>query len=124
MPIPVAILGATGYAGEISARILLGHPGFRIVHVGSDRLAGTPLAEAAPAFAGECDLILADDRPATIAASGAKAVILAKKSPEVTKVVPALLDAGMVLVDIGAEFRLREAAAYQRWYKEAHATTA
>ena len=73
MTIPVAVLGATGYAGEVSLRILFGHPGFRIVHAGSDRLAGTPLAEAVPAFAGETDLILRDDLPATIAASGAKA---------------------------------------------------
>ena len=40
MSIPVAILGATGYAGEIALRILLGHPGFKVVHIGSDRVAG------------------------------------------------------------------------------------
>lgn len=120
MPIPVAILGATGYAGEGALRILLGHPGFTVVHAGSDRLAGRPLAEAAPAFAGETDLVLRDDTPEAIRASGAKAVVLAKKSPEVTKVVPSLLDAGLRLVDIGAEFRLHDPAAYQRWYKEEH----
>jgi N-acetyl-gamma-glutamyl-phosphate reductase len=120
MPIPVAILGATGYAGEGALRILLGHPGFTVVHAGSDRLGGKPLAEAAPAFAGETDLVLREDTPEQILASGAKAVVLAKKSPEVTKVVPALLAAGMKLVDIGAEFRLRDPAAYQTWYKEAH----
>lgn len=120
MPIPVAVLGATGYAGEGAIRILLGHPGFRIVHAGSDRLAGKPFAEAAPAFAGETDLVMRDDTPDAIRASGAQAVILAKKSPEVTKVVPALLDAGLKLVDIGAEFRLRDPAAYQKWYKEEH----
>jgi N-acetyl-gamma-glutamyl-phosphate reductase len=47
-------------------------------------------------------------------------VVLAKKSPEVTRVVPALLDAGLRLIDIGAEFRLRDPAAYQRWYKDEH----
>ena len=61
--IPVAVLGATGYAGEGAVRILLGHPGFRLVHVGSDRLAGTPLAEAVPALAGETDLVLGADTP-------------------------------------------------------------
>jgi N-acetyl-gamma-glutamyl-phosphate reductase len=121
MSIPVAILGATGYAGEIALRILLGHPGFRIVHAGSDRLSGTPLATAAPAFAGETDLVLAPDTPERIAASGAQAVILAKKSVEVTRVVPALLAAGMRLVDIGAEFRLRDGSAYTRWHKATHA---
>jgi len=119
--IPVAVLGATGYAGEGAVRILLGHPGFRLVHVGSDRLAGTPLAEAVPMLAGETDLVLGEDTPEAIAASGAKAVVLAKKSPEVTKVVPALLAKGLRLVDIGAEFRLRTPEAYATWYKEEHA---
>lgn len=119
--IPVAVLGATGYAGEGAVRILLGHPGFRLVHVGSDRLAGTPLAEAVPMLAGETDLVLGSDTPEAIAKSGAKAVILAKKSPEVTKVVPELLTRGMRLVDIGAEFRLRTPEAYAKWYKEDHA---
>lgn len=119
-PIPVAILGATGYAGEVSVRILLNHPGFRIVHAGSDRVAGKALAEVVPAFAGETDLVLAADTVEAIRASGAKAVILAKKSVEVTKVVPALLDAGLKLVDIGAEFRLRDQAGYVKWHKEEH----
>jgi N-acetyl-gamma-glutamyl-phosphate reductase len=118
---PVAILGATGYAGEGAVRILLNHPAFRIVHAGSDRLHGRPLAEAAPGFAGETDLVLAPDTVAAIRASGAQAVILAKKSPEVTRVVPDLLAAGLRLVDIGAEFRLRDHAAYVQWYKEEHA---
>lgn len=119
--IPVAVLGATGYAGEGAVRILLGHPGFQLVHAGSDRLAGTPLGEAVPALAGESDLILGEDTPEAIVKSGAKAVVLAKKSPEVTKVVPELLKKGMRLVDIGAEFRLRTADAYAKWYKEEHA---
>ncbi len=119
-PIPVAILGATGYAGEVTVRILLNHPGFRIVHAGSDRVAGKTLAEIVPAFAGETDLVLAPDTVQAIRASGARAVVLAKKSPEVTRVVPDLLAAGLKLVDIGAEFRLRDPAAYQRWYKEEH----
>jgi N-acetyl-gamma-glutamyl-phosphate reductase len=120
-PIPVAVLGATGYAGEVAVRILLGHPAFSLVHVGSDRLGGTRLAEAVPAFAGETDVVLAPDTPEAIAASGARAVVLAKKSPEVTRVVPELLSRGMRLVDVGAEFRLRDIAAYRKWYGEDHA---
>lgn len=121
MPVPVAILGATGYAGEGALRLLLGHPGFQVVHAGSDRLAGTRLDVAEPSFVGLTDLVLGPDTPEAIVASGAKAVVLAKKSVEVTKVAPALLDAGLRLVDIGAEFRLRDPAAYRRWYQEEHA---
>ena len=56
-PIPVAILGVTGYAGEIALRILLNHPHFTVVHAGSDRLGGTMVADAVPSFAGETDLV-------------------------------------------------------------------
>ncbi|MBA3709807.1 MAG: N-acetyl-gamma-glutamyl-phosphate reductase [Planctomycetes bacterium] len=120
-PIPVAILGATGYAGEIAVRILLGHPRFRIVHAGSDRAHGKRLADEVPSFAGETDLVLAPDTAEAIVASGAQAVVLAKKSPDVTKVVPQLLDRGLRLVDVGAEFRLRDHEAYRRWHGDAHA---
>ena len=120
-PIPVAVLGATGYAGELSVRILLDHPGFELVHVGSDRLAGTAYGEAVPAFAGDCDLALAPDTPEQITASGAQAIVLCKKSPEVTEVVPALLDAGIRIVDVGAEFRLRDLGRYEHWYGGPHA---
>lgn len=120
-PIPVAILGVTGYAGEIALRILLSHPRFTVVHAGSDRLGGQKVADAVPSFAGETDLVMSPDTPEAIRASGAKAVILAKKSPEVTKVVPELLKAGLKLVDIGAEFRLHDHGAYKKWYGDDHA---
>jgi len=119
--IPVAILGATGYAGEGALRLLLDHPGFQVVHAGSDRLHGQRLADAVPAFTNESDLVLAPDTVAALRASGARAVVLAKKSPDVTKVVPDLLAAGLKLVDIGAEFRLRDHGAYRTWYGDDHA---
>ena len=119
--IPVAILGATGYAGEGALRLLLDHPGFRVVHAGSDRLHGQRLGDAVPAFTNESDLVLAPDTVAAVRASGARAVVLAKKSPDVTKVVPELLAAGLKLVDTGAEFRLRDHAAYRKWYGDEHA---
>jgi N-acetyl-gamma-glutamyl-phosphate reductase len=121
IPIPVAILGVAGYAGEVALRILLGHPGFRVVHAGSDRLHGKAIGEVLPAFSGESDLVLSPDTVEAVRASGAAAVLLAKKSPEVTRVVPALLAAGLRLVDIGAEFRLRQLADYKRWYGDDHA---
>jgi N-acetyl-gamma-glutamyl-phosphate reductase len=79
------------------------------------------LADAVPSFAGETDLVMSPDTPEAIRASGAKAVILAKKSPEVTKVVPELLKSGLKLVDIGAEFRLHDHEEYKKWHGEGHA---
>jgi len=119
--VPVAILGAAGYAGELALRILLDHPAFTVVHAGSDRLPGTPVGAALPQFARETDLVFAPDTVEAIRASGAKAVLLAKKSADVTRVVPDLVAAGLKIVDIGAEFRLREHDAYKRWYGDDHA---
>lgn len=119
--IPVAVIGATGYAGEGTVKILLGHPGFTLVHVGSDRLAGRPLAEAVPELAGQTDLILGKDDYETVLASGCKAVVLAKKSPEITSLVPKLVAGGVRIVDIGAEFRLRDHDDYKTWYGDQHA---
>jgi N-acetyl-gamma-glutamyl-phosphate reductase len=120
-PIPIAILGVAGYAGEVALRILLGHPGFSVVHVGSDRLHGKPIGEVLPAFTGESELVLSPDTVEALRASGAVGVLLAKKSPEVTRVVPALLSAGLRMVDIGAEFRLRSLSDYRSWYGDDHA---
>lgn len=119
--VPVAVLGATGYAGEGTVKILLGHPHAELVHVGSDRLPGTPISEVVPELAGACDLHLAPDDPETIAKSGAKVIVLCKKSPEVTTVVPELLTRGMRLIDIGAEFRLRSVDDYRAWHHADHA---
>ena len=119
--IPIAVVGATGFAGETTLRILLNHPHAQLVHVGSDRLAGTAIGDAVPSLKGECDLELAVDTAAQIRASGAQAVILCKKSPEVTPLVPQLLAEGLKVIDIGAEFRLRSLADYQRWYTGEHA---
>jgi len=119
--IPVAVIGATGYAGEGAVRILLGHPVFDLALVTSERLAGTRYEEAVPALAGETDLVLADEEVETILASGARFVVLAKKHPDATRLVPALRDAGIRIVDIGAEFRLRDAATYATTYGDRHA---
>lgn len=119
-PVPVAVVGATGYAGEGTIKLLLGHPHVTIVHAGSDRLAGERLADAVPSFAGSTDLVLQPDDVPTIQASGARVVILCKKSPDITAIVPDLKAAGIVLIDVGPEFRLRSHDDYRRWYGEGH----
>jgi N-acetyl-gamma-glutamyl-phosphate reductase len=118
--IPIAVLGATGYAGEGAVRILLNHPGLHLAVATSDRLAGKRLAEAVPSLEGETDLVLTGEDPEAIIAAGVKGIILAKKAPEVTKVVPRLLDAGIKVVDIGTEFRLRTLESYQKYHGGNH----
>ena len=82
-------------------------------------LGGTP-AEAVTELSGQTDLILREDTPENILNSGAKAIVLCKKSPQVTEVVPELLEHKMRIIDIGAEFRLHQLADYQKWHNGAH----
>ena len=118
--IKAAIVGATGYAGEGTLKLLLGHPNVQIVHVGSDRLAGQSIGDAVPALARSCDLTLAPDTTDAIQTSAADVVFLCKKSPDVTALVPQLIESGVKIIDIGAEFRLRDHADYQQWHGDGH----
>ena len=118
--IKAAIVGATGYAGEGTLKLLLGHPHVDIVHAGSDRLAGTDITEAVPSLGRSCSLTLSADTAENIQASQAQVVFLCKKSPDVTALVPELIAAGVKIIDIGAEFRLREHDAYKKWHGDGH----
>lgn len=113
----VAILGASGYTGAELLRFLLNHPKVRIAALTADRKAGTTMAEAFPQFVG-CDL----PRLVTIAEvdwAGVDLVFCAlphATTQEVLKGVPARIK----IVDLSADFRLSDPAAYEYWYGHAH----
>ena len=115
--INVAILGASGYTGAELLRFLLNHPKVRIAALTADRKAGTTIAEAFPQFVG-CDL----PRLITIAEvdwAGVDLVFCAlphATTQEVLKAVPTRIK----IVDLSADFRLSDPAAYEYWYGHAH----
>ena len=108
----VVVVGASGYAGAIAARLLWRHPEFELVAITAREDAGRALSEIyphhrVPLLLEELDL----DR-----AASADAAIVAYPHGTAAPVVAALLERDVRVVDLSADFRLRDVAAYERWY--------
>jgi len=117
--IRVGIIGSTGLAGEGLIRVVLGHPEAELTCLCSDHAAGKDIAEVLPGLAKEISMTLAPS-DADRLIRDADVVFLAKKAPDSMRLVPKLLDAGVKAIDIGGEFRLKDPAAYEQWYKNKH----
>jgi N-acetyl-gamma-glutamyl-phosphate reductase len=114
----VAIAGATGYGGVELIRLLQAHPQVRLAYLSSESYAGQPLAEVYPHLGG-VEALLRPLDPAAIAGE-CQLAMLALPAGKSMEVVPALLQAGVRVVDVSADFRLRDPAVYQEWYKLEH----
>ncbi len=113
----VAVIGASGYTGLELLRILLRHPEFEIAVATSEQRAGTRVGDAFPALRGLIDLDFELNDPASIA----KRVDLAFTAlPHAASAptVQALRAAGVRVLDLSADFRLRDAETYRAWYGE------
>jgi N-acetyl-gamma-glutamyl-phosphate reductase len=113
----VAILGASGFVGAELLRLCAQHPRLRPVRLYGDSQAGLPLGVVHPHLAPAYRELTIEryDRPPDV-----DLVFAALPHGESQKVAPALLDAGIRLVDLGADFRLDNAASYAHWYHEPH----
>lgn len=123
MSVPVAIVGASGYSGEELCRILAGHPGVRIVAATSRQHAGRALGEALPRLRGHPrvgGVVFQDSRAEEVAGSGAAAAFLALPHGLAADYAQPLVRAGLHVVDLSADFRLRSAAAYEEFYGGPH----
>ncbi len=116
--IRVAILGASGYAGEELLRLLLRHPGVEIAAVTSRKNAGQPVSSVFPRFTG-LQLNFVAPNAAELAET-CEAAILALPHGTATEYAIPLLEAGVKVIDISADFRLRDPARYQQYYKVPH----
>jgi N-acetyl-gamma-glutamyl-phosphate reductase len=113
----IAILGASGYTGAELVRLLATHPSFRIVALSADRKAGLPMAEVFPFLRhlalptlqkiDEIDFSKVDLCFCALPHATSQAVIAA-------------LPRNLKIVDLSADFRLRDPAAYQTWYGQPH----
>ncbi len=115
--ISVAILGASGYTGAELIRILVNHPHVRIAALSADRKAGQPVAAVFPQFTGLKlpDLVAIDK----IAWDGIDAVFCALPHGTTQEVIAALPER-LKVVDLSADFRLRDVDEYAKWYGHAH----
>ena len=113
--VKVGIYGASGYTGQELLRLLIGHPGADVVAVTSRRFKDTPVSAVYPAFAGLTDLGFVDSTPQQIAPS-CDVVFLAVPHGEAMAAAPVFLEAGVKVVDLSADFRLRDLSVYESWY--------
>ncbi|QYZ68660.1 N-acetyl-gamma-glutamyl-phosphate reductase [Neotabrizicola shimadae] len=114
----VAILGASGYTGAELVRLLATHPDLRIVALSADRKAGQSMAEVFP-FLRHLDLprlVKIDE----IDFSGVDLCFCALPHAT-TQAVIAGLPRDLKIVDLSADFRLRDPAEYEKWYGQPHA---
>ncbi|MBM4115334.1 MAG: N-acetyl-gamma-glutamyl-phosphate reductase, partial [Phycisphaerae bacterium] len=120
--LPVAVVGAAGYSGAELVAMLAAHPEVSIVGVyGSGSRAGDEsLSSVHPRLRGVADLPIEAADPASIIVSGAKAVFLCTPHEASEALTPVLLDAGLVVLDLSAAFRLRDPALYPAHYGFEH----
>ncbi len=114
--IKVAIVGASGYTGVELLRLLLNHPQVEITCVTSRQNAGTPISSVFPSLMGRSDLVF-DPVDVDLITARAELVFTALPHKAAMEVVPDLLRAGCKVVDLSADYRLRDAATYERWYQ-------
>ena len=120
--IKVAIAGATGYSGEELIHLLVRHPGVEIVCVTSRSNHGRTLEEIFPRFQAHkySDLQFSASDPGAIVASGAQIAFLALPHGAAAPFAEALIEAGVRVIDLSADFRLRDPAVYKEFYGNDH----
>jgi N-acetyl-gamma-glutamyl-phosphate/LysW-gamma-L-alpha-aminoadipyl-6-phosphate reductase len=114
--IRAAVVGGAGYAGGELLRLLAGHLEVEVVQVTSERLAGKPVAAVHPPLRGRTELCFSTRNTL----SDADIVFAAMSHGESSAAIDQLRAAAPVVIDLGADFRLRDAGDYPRWYGWTH----
>ncbi|MEU6646991.1 N-acetyl-gamma-glutamyl-phosphate reductase [Saccharomonospora sp. NPDC046836] len=118
MTVKVAVAGATGYAGGELLRLLLAHPEIEIGALTAASSAGTPLGQVQPHLVPLAGRVVQQTSAATLA--GHDVVFLALPHGHSGEIA-AQLGPDVLVVDLGADHRLADAADWQRWYGGDHA---
>lgn len=115
----VGIAGASGFAGAELLRLCAGHPEMEVVVAGGETQAGLPVGAQYPSLAAAYgDLAFTEAGPDEL--DGLDVVFLALPHGASQELAPPLVGKVGVLVDLSADFRLRDAALYPRWYGHVH----
>jgi N-acetyl-gamma-glutamyl-phosphate reductase len=115
----VAVVGASGYTGGELLRLLVGHPRVKIIAVTSEKSAGCPVASVFPNLSSLLPLSFEALAPDTIARR-ADAVFLALPHTKSLEPVAACLAAGKRVIDLSADYRLKDPHLYEAWYQITH----
>ena len=117
--IKAGIVGGTGYTGVELLRLLAQHPQVELKTITSRKEAGTPVAAMFPSLRGRVDLAFSEPSPASL--RGCDVVFFATPNGVAMGEARALIDAGARVVDLSADFRIKDVGEWERWYKTKHA---
>lgn len=117
--IRIGIVGGTGYTGVELLRLLAQHPQAEIVAITSRGDAGTAVSGMFPSLRGRVDLRFED--PAKANLSACDVVFFATPNGIAMQQAPALLEAGVRVIDLAADFRIKDIAEWEKWYGMTHA---
>src|SRR5688500_17548767 len=118
----VVIVGASGYSGEELVRLLSRHPTADLVAVTSRQASGQALTAVYPRFQGTryADLKFIDSYVEAILATGARIVFLALPHGVAAEFAAPLVAAGVTVLDLSADFRIKNLETYAEFYGEKH----
>ena len=116
--IKVGVVGGTGYTGVELLRLLAQHPDVTIMAITSRGEAGTRVADMFPSLRGHVSLKFSD--PAASRLNQCDLVFFATPNGIAMKQAPELLDVGVKVIDLAADFRLKDAAIWEKWYGMPH----
>ncbi|HPU38968.1 MAG TPA: N-acetyl-gamma-glutamyl-phosphate reductase [Microthrixaceae bacterium] len=115
----IGIIGASGFTGAELLRLCAQHPGIEVAFATGDSQAGNAAADLYPGLAlAYPDLIFQPWDPSLL--DGVDGVFMGLPHGASQRIVPELLGNVGAIVDLGADFRLTDAAEYERWYHEPH----
>ncbi|WOJ93016.1 N-acetyl-gamma-glutamyl-phosphate reductase [Congregibacter variabilis] len=117
--IKVGIVGGTGYTGVELLRLLVSHPKVEIALITSRAESGRRVDDLFPSLRGHIELGFSDPDDAELAACDV--VFFATPHNVAMRSVPTLLAAGTRVVDLSADFRIRDVKLWEHWYNETHA---
>lgn len=115
--IKVGIYGASGYTGQELLKILVRHSESEIVALTSRKFRGVPIPDVYSHFRGLTEAHYVDASPEDVA-NLCDVVFLAVPHGEAMEVAPLFLDAGKKVIDLSADYRLRDINVYESWYKK------
>ena len=115
----IGIVGGTGYTGVELLRILAVHPNAQLMAITSRSEAGLPVADMFPSLRGYVDLCFTDPAQANLAACDV--VFFATPNGIAMQQTRELLEQGVRVIDLAADFRIRDVAVWEKWYGMTHA---
>ncbi len=115
----IGIVGGTGYTGVELLRLLAVHPGAELAVITSRGEAGMPVTDMFPSLRGYIDLAFTDPAQADLGACDV--VFFATPNGIAMQQTRDLLAQGVRIVDLAADFRIRDVAVWEKWYGMAHA---